>query len=155
MCGAVKMKQIVQKCQIICLLNTIRIHDYLNKYFKKPRLQKQPIFIFGNRGSTLMQQVLLELYKYQQSVNTGLVGTAFLGDSFINNTNCPTTFSCKISLLKNITVDILEKCNVNQLYFIGRYDGSLDSANYSAEELDIPDINTLRYLVGLTRTLEV
>ena len=31
------------------------VQEYLNKYFKKPRLQKPPIFIFGNKHSELMQ----------------------------------------------------------------------------------------------------
>ena len=131
------------------------IHEYLNKYFKKRKLQKPPIFIFGSRNSTLMQNSLLELYKYQQSVNTGSIGTAFLEDSFINNTNCASDFSCKMTLLENISVDILEKCNVNQLYVIGGIDTPLDSPNYYVEELDITDVGSLRYLVGLTKTLEV
>ena len=32
------------------------VQEYLNKYFKKPRLQKPPIFIFGNNHSELMQK---------------------------------------------------------------------------------------------------
>ena len=131
------------------------IHEYLNKYFKKRKLQKPPIFIFGNKNSALMQNSLLELYKYQQSVNTGSIGTAFLEDSFINNTNCASDFSCKMTLLDNISVDILEKCNVNQLYVIGSIDSPLNSPNYYVEELDITDVGSLRYLVGLTKTLEV
>lgn len=131
------------------------IHEYLNKYFKKRKLQKPPIFIFGSKNSTLMQNSLLELYKYQQSVNTGSIGTAFLEDSFINNTNCASDFSCKITLLDNISVDILEKCNVNQLYVIGNIDTPLNSPNYYVEKLDITDVGSLRYLVGLTKTLEV
>lgn len=131
------------------------IHEYLNKYFKKRKLQKPPIFIFGSQNSTLMQNALLELYKYQQSVNTGSIGTTFLEDSFINNTNCASDFSCKMTLLDNISVDILEKCNVNQLYVIGGIDSPLNSPNYYVEELDITDVGSLRYLVGLTKTLEV
>lgn len=131
------------------------IHEYLNKYFKKRKLQKPPLFIFGDQSSTLMQSALLELYKYQQSVNTGSIGTVFLEESFINNTNCAADFSCKMTLLENITVDTLEKCNVNQLYIIGGIDNSLDSSNYYVEELEVTDINSLRYLVGLTKTLEV
>ena len=102
-----------------------------------------------------MQNSLLELYKYQQSVNTGSIGTAFLEDSFINNTNCASDFSCKMTLLDNISVDILEKCNVNQLYVIGSIDSPLNSPNYYVEELDITDVGSLRYLVGLTKILEV
>ena len=60
-----------------------------------------------------------------------------------------------MTLLDNISVDILEKCNVNQLYVIGSIDTLLNSPNYYAEELDITDVGSLRYLVGLTKTLEV
>ena len=131
------------------------IQEYLNKYFKKPKLQKPPIFIFGNNHSGLMQKTLLALYKYQKSVNTGLIGNTFVADSFVNNKNCSADFVCKMALLENITVDILEQCQVNQLYIVGTINESLDSVNYFVEELDVPNINTIRYLVGLAKTLEV
>ena len=130
------------------------IQEYLNKYFKKPKLQKPPIFIFGNNHSGLMQKTLLALYKYQKSVNTGLIGNTFVADSFVNNKNCSADFVCKMALLENITVDILEQCQVNQLYIVGTINESLDSVNYFVEELDVPNINTIRYLVGLSKTLE-
>ena len=131
------------------------IQEYLNKYFKKPKLQKPPIFIFGNNHSGLMQKTLLALYKYQKSVNTGLIGNTFVADSFVNNRNCSADFACKMALLENITVDILEQCRVNQLYIVGTINESLDSVNYFIEELDVPNINTIRYLLGLAKTLEV
>lgn len=131
------------------------IHEYLNKYFKKPRLQKPPIFVFGNQYSAIMQSALLELYKYQRPVNTGLVGNVFIVDSFINNTNCPSDFVCKMAMLQHITVDILEQCRVNQVYIVGKCDVPLQSVNYNIEELDITDINILRYLIALSKTLEV
>ena len=130
------------------------IQEYLNKYFKKPKLQKPPIFIFGNNHSGLMQKTLLALYKYQKSVNTGLIGNTFVADSFVNNKNCSADFVCKMALLENISVDILEQCQVNQLYIVGTINESLDSVNYFVEELDVPNINTIRYLVGLSKTLE-
>ena len=131
------------------------IHEYLNKYFKKPRLQKPPIFIFGNNHSALMQKALLELYKYQKSVNTGLIGNIFVPDSFVNNKNCSADFVCKMVLLENITVEMLEQCQVNQLYIVGTINESLASVNYSVEELDVLNIDTIRYLVGLSKTWEV
>ncbi len=131
------------------------IHEYLNKYYKKPKLQKPPIFIFGDNHFDLMQKTLISLYNYQKSVNTGLIGKSFVSDCFINNKNCPMDFVCKMTLLENISVDILEKCNVNQLYIINKISKSLDSINYCVEELDISNINTIKYLVGLSKTLEV
>lgn len=131
------------------------IHEYLNKYFKKPRLQKPPIFIFGNNHSALMQKALLELYKYQKSVNTGLIGNIFVPDSFVNNKNCSFDFVCKMVLLENITVEMLEQCQVNQLYIVGTINESLASVNFFVEELDVLNIDTIRYLVGLSKTLEV
>ncbi len=131
------------------------IHEYLNKYFKKPRLQKPPIFIFGNNHSALMQKALLELYKYQKSVNTGLIGNIFVPDSFVNNKNCSADFVCKMVLLENITVEMLEQCQVNQLYIVGTINESLASVNFFVEELDVLNIDTIRYLVGLSKTLEV
>lgn len=131
------------------------IQEYLSKYFKKPRLQKPPIFIFGNDHSNLMQSALIELYKYQRSVNNGLVGNVFVEDSFINNKSCPADFVCKMSMLNNITVNILERCQVNQVFIIGTGDVSLQSVNYITEMLDVDNVNTVRYLVDLVKTLEV
>lgn len=133
------------------------INEYLAKYFKKPKLQKPPIFLFGDRHVTLMQSVLLELFKYQKSANTGLIGTTFVADSFVNNQNSSPDFVCKIAMLGNISASILEQCNVNQLYIVGsktEFPQDLTSADYTLEELNITDINALKYLVGLTRTME-
>lgn len=130
------------------------IREYLNKYYKKPRLQKPPIFVFGDRCSGLMQDIIIELYKYQQPVNTGIVGMQFVEDSFINDNNCPPNYVCKIATLCNITTSILEQCHVNQLYTVGTINCSLESKNYTTELLTIATINELRYLVGLTRVLE-
>ena len=92
-------------------------------------MQKPPIFIFGDNHFDLMQKTLISLYNYQKSVNTGLIGKSFVSDCFINNKNCPMDFVCKMTLLENISVDILEKCNVNQLYIINKISKWLDSIN--------------------------
>lgn len=131
------------------------IMEYLNKYFKKPRLQKPPIFVFGNNSSALQQSVLLGLYQYQKPANYGTIGDCFVEDSFVNNTNCPPNYSCKITLEKNITTGILERCQVNQLYIIGKTVETFDSTNYFIETLDVENVNALRYLIGLSRKLEV
>lgn len=130
------------------------IQEYLSKYYRKPKLQRPPIFIFGNDYSTLMQTALLELYKYQRQVNTGLLGIEFVPDNFINNKNCASDFSCKMAVIRNINRDMLERCNANQVYIIGDIDMDLSSPNYFIEELDVPDINAVRYLVGLSNALE-
>lgn len=129
--------------------------EYLNKYFKKPRLHRQPIFIFGNNNSTLQQSVLLGLYQYQKPVNYGTIGECFSEDSFVNNTTCPPNFTCKITLEKNISANLLERCQVNQLYVIGKMEDRFNSPNYFVETLDVKNVNALRYLVGLSRKLEV
>lgn len=131
------------------------IIEYLGKYFKKPRLQKQPIFVFGNHSSKLQQSVLLGLHQHQKPANYGTIGDCFIEESFINNTNCPSNFSCKVTLEKNITTRILEKCQVNQLYIIGKPDEEYNSPNYFVETLDVENVDELRYLVGLSRKLEV
>lgn len=131
------------------------IVEYLSKYFKKPKLQKQPIFVFGNRSSELQQFVLLGLHQYQKTANNGTVGDCFVEESFVHNTNCPANFSCKLTLEKNITATILEKCQVNQLYIVGKIEETFESPNYFIEILDIENINDLRYLVGLSKKLEV
>lgn len=131
------------------------IREYISKYFKKPKLQKPPVFVFGDNCFDLMQNVIIELYKYQQSVNTGLVGMQFVEDSFIYDKNCPSNYACKIALLSNITANILEQCHVNQLYAVGTIGKALDSNNYFTELLDVPTVNELRYLVGLNKSMEV
>ena len=75
----------------------------------------------------------------------------------MNNQNCSPDFVCKIAMLGNISASILEQCNVNQLYIVGskaEFPQDLTSADYTIEELNITDINVLKYLVGLTRTME-
>lgn len=129
--------------------------EYLNKYFKKPHLHRQPIFIFGNNHSALQQSVLLGLYQYQKPVNYGTIGECFSEDSFINNTNCSPSFTCKITLEKNISANLLERCQVNQLYIIGKMEDKFNSPNYFVEMLDVENVNALRYLVGLSMKLEV
>lgn len=131
------------------------IIEYLGKYFKKPQLQKQPIFIFGNNSSALQQFVLLGLHQHQKPANYGTIGDCFIEESFINNTNCPSNFTCKVTLEKNITTRILEKCQVNQLYVIGKTGEEYSSPNYFVETLDVENVDALRYLVGLSRKLEV
>ena len=131
------------------------IRQYIGKYYKKPKLQKPPIFVFGDNSDELMQSVIMELYKYQQQVNTGMVGMQFVEDSFINDNNCADNYVCKISKLCNISAIILEQCHINQLYIVGSIDSILDSQNYYTETLAVQTINELRYLISLTRTLEV
>ena len=130
------------------------IREYLGKYFKKPKLQKPPIFVFGDNNRDLMQKVIMELYNYQQPVNTGIVGIEFVEDSFIKNTNCSSDYVCKIALLNKISSNILELCNVNQVYIIGVIKDSLESSNYFTELLEVSTIKELRYLVGLSKNLE-
>lgn len=130
------------------------IQEYIAKYYKKKTLQRPPLFIFEN-GSDIIQKVILGLHKYQKSVNSGFVGNAFMPDSFINNTDCSAEFVCKVALLQNISVEILELCNVDQLYIIGNVKTDLSSSNYYSEQIEIEGINELRYLVNLNRNLEV
>lgn len=129
------------------------IRKYIEKYYKKPKLQKPPIFVFDDNSEELMQSVILELYKYQQLVHTGMVGKQFVSDSFISNINCPPNHVCKITKLSNITVDILENCKVNQLFTIGNPITTLESKNYCIESLAISSMTELEYLVHLRNDL--
>ncbi len=131
------------------------IREYVGKYYKKPRLQKPPIFIFGSNHSDLMQNVIVELYKYQQTVNNGMVGLQFFEDSFINGSNYSSNYVCKVASECNISIEVLEKCLVNQLYIIGKSNHNMCSINYEEEILDISSIKELKYLIGLNKTLEV
>ncbi|MBQ8790874.1 MAG: hypothetical protein IJZ51_06155 [Ruminiclostridium sp.] len=130
------------------------IQEYIAKYYKKKALQRPPLFVFEN-GSDIIQKVILGLHKYQKAVNSGLVGNVFMPDSFVNNTDCSSEFVCKIASLENITTTIFESCNVNQLYIIGDVSAELSSSNYYTEQIEIEELNVLRYLVNLERNLEV
>ena len=114
----------------------------------------RPLFIFENNDE-IMQKVIVGLFKYQKLVNSGLVGNQFVEDSFINNTNCSPGFVCKITKLTNITTEILESCNVNQLYIIGASSINFESDKYYSEKVEIDDVKELRYLVYLDKNLEV
>lgn len=131
------------------------VQSYIAKYFRKPRLHKQPIFIFGNECEDIMQNVILGLHKYQKTVNSGMVGNMFVSESFVNNSDCSPNFVCKVALLRNVDVDLLEKCTVNKLYVIGNMTHILDSQNYNVEYIDVESINILKYLVDIDKVLEV
>ena len=109
-----------------------------------------------NKSEEKLQKIILALYKYQKYVNSGMVGNSFVGDNFINNLTCTNEISCKMTLLKNINVDLLEKCKVSQLYVIGNVleTENLKSYNYILENLDVDNVYLLKYLVGLEKTLE-
>ncbi len=51
-------------------------------------------------------------------------------------------------------MQILEQCQVNQLYIIGKTEIDFESDSYFVEYLDVSDISTLKYLVGLSLKLE-
>ena len=78
-----------------------------------------------------------------------MVGSSFVEDTFVNSTDCSPDYVCKIASEKDITVNILEKCHVNQFYIVG------NSPCYFVETLDVENINSLKYLIGLVKKLEV
>ncbi len=131
------------------------IQQYLAKYYKKPKLQKPPLFIFGKAYEQAAQNAIIGLYKYQQAVNTGIVGGIFMADSFVANTDCASNFKCKITSLCNVDDALLERCHVNQLFWIGNFPIPLKSTQFIRELLDVQDVHTLKYLFGLEKTLEV
>lgn len=130
------------------------IRQYITQYYKKPKLQKPPIFIFGNNHDLKLKDVIISLYKYQQPVNSGQVAGVFMEDSFVNNTDCAANFQCKITSLRNISDKLLERCQVNQLFWVGKMPIPFLSEQFTKELLDVPDLHTLKYLIGLETTLE-
>ena len=59
-----------------------------------------------------------------------------------------------MTLERNISTSLLERCRVNQLYIIGKAEDKFNSLNYFVETLDIENVKELKYLVGLSRKLE-
>lgn len=84
-----------------------------------------------------------------------MVGSSFVEDTFVNSTDCSPDYVCKIASEKDITVNILEKCNVNQFYIVGKARETFNSPCYFVETLDVENINSLKYLIGLVKKLEV
>lgn len=130
------------------------IEQYIGKYFKKPKLQKPPIFILDCQNQQIYRDVIISLHRYQIYVNTGMVAGVFLDDSFVSNTDCPSDYKCKITYKDSINAETLVKCNVNQLYWIGTGPIQLRSDHFTCELLEIKKIKTLRYLIGLDKVLE-
>ena len=130
------------------------IRRYIEKYYKKPTLQKPPIFIFGDNHDNKIKDIIISLHNYQQSVNSGVVAGVFMEDSFVNNTDCAANFKCKITSLRNIDDRLLERCQVDQLFWVGKMPILFNSEQFTKELLDIQDLHTLKYLVGLETTLE-
>lgn len=130
------------------------IIEYVNKYYSKKHLQKPPIIILDSDNDSLMNETITRLFRYQITVNNGLVGSAFDKDSFVNNTNCPIEFSLKITLYKNITVEILQQCQLNHLLYIGEQQEPMSDSCFRTEMLGISSITELKYLVALDKTLK-
>lgn len=130
------------------------IRQYIAQYYKKTTLQKPPIFIFGDNHDLKLKNVIISLHKYQQPVNSGRVAEVFMEDSFVNNTDCAPNFKCKITSLCNVTDNLLERCQVDQLFWVGKMPIPFNSEQFTKELLDIHDLHTLKYLVGLENTLE-
>ena len=129
------------------------IIEYVNKYYCKKHLQKPPIIILDSDGDSLMNKTITSLFRYQVTVNNGLVGSGFDKDSFINNSNCASGFSLKITLYQNITVEMLQQCKLNYLLYIGEQHEPISDSCFRTEMLGISSIPELRYLVGLDKTL--
>jgi hypothetical protein len=101
----------------------------------------------------LMNGIITSLFRYQVTVNNGIVGSEFEKDSFINNTNCPNDYSLKITLLKNMTKETLQQCKVNYLLYVGEALEPITDSCFRTEQLGISSIFELRYLIGLDKTL--
>lgn len=132
----------------------IFMQQYIDKYYKKVKLQNPPIFIF-EENDDVMNAIIISLLKYQKHVNTGQVVGTFVENSFINNSDCAPDFVCKIARLSDMSDDILEKCKVNQLFWIGTLPIKFNSTLFEKEVLDMIDMHNLKYLFGLENTLEV
>ena len=130
------------------------VQQYIDKYYRKVKLQKPPIFIFDN-SDDIMNNVIMSLHKYQKPVNTGQIAGTFMENSFINNTDCAADFVCKIARLSDINDNILEKCKVNQMFWIGALPIKFESFMFEKEVIDIVNMHNLKYLFGLESTMEV
>ena len=130
------------------------IIQYLDKYYKKPQLQRPPIFIFDDDCMDTIQEVVLGLYRYGISVNMGVIAGTFMENVFINNTDCSPNIRCKVASICNVNDSVLEQCHTNQFYIIGQMSAKISSTCFTKEFLEIDDILTLKYLVGLQKVLE-
>ena len=126
----------------------------IEKYYKETTLQKPPNFSCGENEDNKIKDIIISLHNYQQSVNSGVVAGVFMEDSFVNNTDCAANFKCKITSLRNIDDRLLERCQVDQLFWVGKMPILFNSEQFTKELLDIQDLHTLKYLVGLETTLE-
>ena len=128
--------------------------EYIRKYFSKIKLQKPPIFLLEGADISFINSLIQELFRYQVTVNNGMVGDLFLEESFVNNTNCSGNFSAKIASLDKANAEILQKMQVNYLLYVGYHRNPLFSICFRTEILGIKSIPELRYLVGIDKTLE-
>jgi hypothetical protein len=126
------------------------IKEYVQKYYKKRKLQSPPIFIFKS-DNTFVNRVVAELYKYHIYVNNGLVGGEFILGSFISNDNCSADFSAKVTITSVNLVEILQKCGTDYLFYIGNCADALIDPGFKTEILGISTIEELSYLVNLNR----
>jgi len=129
--------------------------EYVNKYYWKKRLQRPPIFILDATDMVLLNFITENLYTgYKMTINNGyVVVDKFSEDCFINNTNCAADFSMKITLAQNIDSEMLQRCGVNYLYYVGSHSEQIHNSCFRTESLGISTISELRYLVKLDLTL--
>ena len=130
------------------------IIEYLSKYYTKRKLQKPPIFIFETNDTTVMNEIIKNLFDYQITVNNGIVGGQFVESSFINSTNCSNNFSARIALAEYIRQDIFRNCNTNYLFYIGNQVEPIIDTCFATEVMGIATMSELKYLVGLAKTFE-
>lgn len=130
------------------------VNQYLNKYFKKRKLQKPPIFIFDTDNDDTINEIQQQLYDYQKTVSNGIVGAKFCEKEFIECRNC-SNYSCRICNFKNIDVNLLKECKINYLFVIGYGEYDLKDSSYTFEKIEIGTINELQYITNLTNVLEV
>lgn len=127
--------------------------NYLNKYYKKKKLQKPPIFILGSNNK-LLNDLQLHLYNYQKTYCNGMIGGDFIENEFVNPTNCSQDYCIKLTEINNISKELLKKCHVNQLFIVGYDILDFIDNSYTVKQLNIDSVKELNYLIGITKVLE-
>ncbi len=122
------------------------INDYLCKYYKKPMLNKKPVFIFENDEH--VKKISMKLSSMNIFVNSGKYMNCFSSDCLINDAGAPNGFKCYLVDQLDLSKEIYQKMGINYLFMISnKLFNKYDIEFQTRIILDLKELSQLRYVL--------
>jgi len=136
------------------------IVDYLGKYNCKTKLHSQtPIFCIDTTNTNLMADMESRLHSKGVKFVNGFKGKDFFQDEFLRNpkrilSDSWCEFNLRIGRFSPLIIKCLNIKKCDDMFIIGRIDiKELDLQDINVEYIDVVNINELRYLIKLSKTI--